>query len=102
VSAAHYEFRLCYGEYSEWLAWLDTWNPIASAILNEQEDNDDNTMGARAAATLLAAFNPELFNATFGDCSEISWGDCESCIGIYRDFVRACGLAAQDGLLTFR
>ena len=102
MGAAHYEFRLSYDEYSEWLAWLDTWNPIASAILSEQEDNDDNTMGARAVARLLAALSPELFNATFGDCSEISWGDWENCVGIYRDFVRACGLAAQDGLLAFR
>ena len=101
-AAEHYEFRLSYDEYNEWLAWLDTWNPIASAILNEQGDNDDNTMGAGAVARLLAALNPELFNVTFGDCGEISWGDCENCMGIYRDFVTACGLAAQDGLLAFR
>src|ERR1017187_690478 len=102
VGAAHYEFRLSYNEYSEWLAWLDTWNPIASAILNEQEDNDDNTMGAGAVARLLEALNPALFDATFGD-AEIEFGEDENGVypdagSPYRDFVKACGLAAQGGL----
>ena len=105
VGAAHYEFRLSYDEYSEWLAWLGGWNPEAFELLDGIQE-DDNTVGPRVAKELLEALNPARFEATFGD-AEIEFGEDENGVyedagAIYRDFVRACGLAAQDGLLAFR
>jgi hypothetical protein len=102
VGAEHYEFKLGNIEYSDWLDWLQTWNPAASAFLREQWDDDDNTIGARAAKRLLVALDSELFDAKFGDCGGISEGDCEDCIDVYQKFVRACRLAAEGGLMTVR
>ena len=103
--AEHYEFKLGYGEYDDWLEWLGGWNPVASELLDGIQE-DDNTVGPRVAKELLEALNPARFEATFGD-AEIEFGEDENGVyedagAIYRDFVRACGLAAQDGLLAFR
>jgi hypothetical protein len=103
--AEHYEFKLGYIEYADWLVWLGGWNPEAFELLDGIQE-DDNTVGPRVAQELLEALNPARFEATFGD-AEIEFGEDENGVypdagSAYRDFVKACGLAAQDGLLAFR
>ena len=103
--AEHYEFKLGYDEYSEWLAWLGGWNPVAFELLDGIQE-DDNTVGPRVAKELLEALNPARFEATFGD-AEIEFGEDENGVypdagSTYRDFVKACGLAAHGGLMAVR
>ena len=103
----HFEFDISYGGYDAWLDWLGGWNDGARGCIHE-EGADDNAHGAREAAVVLEALNPTLFEATFGS-AEIDFGDdgdgdggYEGAEVIYRDFVKAYGLAAQGGLISFR
>ena len=100
----HFEFDLDNREYYEWLYWLEGWNP--EALMAIHGGDDDNAQGAREAAVVLEALNPTLFEATFGAEVEIRFGEDEKgyygAEVIYRDLVRAYGLAAQGGLITFR
>ena len=101
----HFEFDISYGGYDAWLDWLGGWNDGARVAIHAKGD-DDNVVGAREAAEVLEALNPTLFEATFGS-AEIDFGDdgdggYEGAEVIYRNFVKAYGLAAQGGLISFR
>ena len=102
--AEHMEFDLGYGEYDAWLDWLESWNPEARMAIHGGDD--DNAHGSREAEAVLEALNLTLFETTFGS-AEIDFGDdgdggYEGAEVIYRNFVKAYGLAAQGGLISFR